>query len=90
MVFGPSSFFFSFPAIYTDFFKQVEERRKEALSRTSDDGSSLTEGTLHDVISRYSFMDLWPCSSKDLDHLSRQEVSLLLPSSWVSYGNESV
>ncbi|ONK55468.1 uncharacterized protein A4U43_UnF2920 [Asparagus officinalis] len=53
---------------------KVEERRKEALSRTtSDDGSSLTECTLHDVISRYSFMDLWPCSSKDLDHLSRQE-----------------
>lgn len=52
---------------------KVEQRRKEALSRTSDDGSSLLEGTLHDVISRYSFMDLWPCSSKDLDHLARQE-----------------
>lgn len=52
---------------------KVEQRRKEALSRTSEDNSSLMEDTLHDVISRYSFMDLWPCSSKDLDHLTRQE-----------------
>ncbi|XP_042479399.1 cleavage stimulation factor subunit 77 isoform X2 [Macadamia integrifolia] len=52
---------------------KVEQRRKEALSRTGDDGSSALEGSLHDVVSRYSFMDLWPCSSKDLDHLARQE-----------------
>ncbi|KAF5958976.1 hypothetical protein HYC85_000185 [Camellia sinensis] len=31
------------------------------------------ESSLQDVVSRYSFMDLWPCSSKDLDHLARQE-----------------
>lgn len=52
---------------------KVEQRRKEALSRTSEDNSSSMEDTLHDVISRYGFMDLWPCSSKDLDHLARQE-----------------
>lgn len=52
---------------------QVEQRRKEALSRTSEDGSTI-ENSLQDVVSRYSFMDLWPCSSKELDHLVRQEV----------------
>ncbi|KAJ4966109.1 hypothetical protein NE237_017958 [Protea cynaroides] len=52
---------------------KVEQRRKEALSRTGEDGLSALEGSLHDVVSRYSFMDLWPCSSKDLDHLARQE-----------------
>lgn len=54
---------------------KVEQRRKEALSRTGDDGESILESSLQDVVSRYSFMDLWPCSSKDLDHLARQEVS---------------
>ncbi|WCJ18367.1 Cleavage stimulation factor subunit 3 [Euphorbia peplus] len=52
---------------------KVEQRRKEALSRTSEDGASTIENSLQDVVSRYSFMDLWPCSSKDLDHLARQE-----------------
>ncbi|XP_072996994.1 cleavage stimulation factor subunit 77 [Typha latifolia] len=52
---------------------KVEQRRKESLSRTAEDGSSALENTLYDVVSRYSFMDLWPCSSKDLDHLARQE-----------------
>ncbi|XP_015574788.1 cleavage stimulation factor subunit 77 isoform X6 [Ricinus communis] len=52
---------------------KVEQRRKEALSRTGEDGASALEGSLQDVASRYSFMDLWPCSSKDLDHLARQE-----------------
>ncbi|MCD7448034.1 hypothetical protein HAX54_037348 [Datura stramonium] len=52
---------------------KVEQRRKEALSRTGDDGISELESSLHDVVSRYSFMDLWPCSSNDLDHLARQE-----------------
>lgn len=55
---------------------QVEQRRKEALSRTDDDGESGLESSLQDVVSRYSFMDLWPCSSKDLDHLTRQEVDV--------------
>ncbi|GLT96797.1 hypothetical protein SLE2022_143950 [Rubroshorea leprosula] len=52
---------------------KVEQRRKEALSRTGEEGASLLENSLQDVVSRYSFMDLWPCSSKDLDHLARQE-----------------
>ncbi|KAL6514583.1 Cleavage stimulation factor subunit 77 [Orobanche gracilis] len=52
---------------------KVEQRRKEALCRTSENGESALENSLQDVISRYSFMDLWPCSSKDLDHLARQE-----------------
>jgi hypothetical protein len=55
-------------------YSQVEQRRKEALSRTSEDVLSASENTLHDVVSRYSFMDLWPCSSKELDYLVRQEV----------------
>ncbi|RZC50999.1 hypothetical protein C5167_019426 [Papaver somniferum] len=46
---------------------KVEQRRKEALS-------SAFEGSLHDVVSRYSFMGLRPCSSKDLDYLARQEL----------------
>ncbi|KAJ4787280.1 mRNA 3'-end-processing protein rna14 [Rhynchospora pubera] len=54
---------------------KVEQRRKEALSKAKiDEGSSSAlENDLYDVVSRYSFLDLWPCSSKDLDHLSRQE-----------------
>ncbi|KAJ9689213.1 hypothetical protein PVL29_014730 [Vitis rotundifolia] len=52
---------------------KVEQRRKEALSRTGDDGTTALESSLQDVVSRYSFMDLWPCSSRDLDHLARQE-----------------
>ncbi|KAF5190818.1 Cleavage stimulation factor subunit, partial [Thalictrum thalictroides] len=51
----------------------VEQRRKEALSRSDEEGSSTLDTSLHDVVSRYSFMDLLPCSSKDLDHLARQE-----------------
>ncbi|RZC63935.1 hypothetical protein C5167_025681 [Papaver somniferum] len=30
-------------------------------------------GLFNDVVSRYSFMGLWPCSYKDLDYLARQE-----------------
>ncbi|URE31199.1 hypothetical protein MUK42_25526 [Musa troglodytarum] len=52
---------------------EVEQRKKEALSRSVEEGSMVLENTLYDVIPRYSFMDLWPCSSKDLDHLARQE-----------------
>ncbi|RZC51239.1 hypothetical protein C5167_019665 [Papaver somniferum] len=52
---------------------KVEQRRKEALSKTREDGASAFEGTLHDVVSRYSFMGLSPCSSKDLDYLARQD-----------------
>lgn len=58
--------------------EQVEQRRKEALSRTEEESQSPLDISLQDVVSRYSFMDLWPCSSKDLDHLARQEVILHL------------
>ncbi|KAI4300979.1 hypothetical protein L6164_034302 [Bauhinia variegata] len=52
---------------------KVEQRRKEALSGAGEDGTSALDSSLQDVVSRYSFMDLWPCSSKDLDHLARQQ-----------------
>lgn len=52
---------------------KVEQRRKEALCRVTENGESNLENSLQDVISRYSFMDLWPCSTKDLDHFARQE-----------------
>lgn len=52
---------------------KVEQRRKEALCRTGEEGASALESSLQDVVSRYSFMDLWPCSSKDLDNLVWQE-----------------
>ncbi|KAH0469186.1 hypothetical protein IEQ34_002418 [Dendrobium chrysotoxum] len=48
-------------------------KAKEALSGAGEEDSSALESTLHDVVSRYNFMDLWPCSSKELDHLARQE-----------------
>lgn len=63
-------------SLYPRALNQVEQRRKEALSRSDDDGESGLESSLQDVVSRYSFMDLWPCSSKDLDHLTRQEVDV--------------
>ncbi|XP_077248941.1 tetratricopeptide repeat (TPR)-like superfamily protein [Tasmannia lanceolata] len=74
---------------------KVEQRRKEALSRTGEEGSSTLEGSLHDVVSRYSFMDLWPCSSKDLDHLARQEwlaknITKKIDKSALAYGASSV
>ncbi|CAM8969067.1 unnamed protein product [Rhodiola kirilowii] len=50
---------------------KIEQRRKEALA--GEDDSSAAESSLQDIASRYCFMDLWPCSSKDLEHLSRQE-----------------
>ena len=39
-----------------------------------EDGASTLESSLQDIVSRYSFMDLWPCTSSDLDNLARQEV----------------
>jgi hypothetical protein len=61
------------------FNPQVEKRRNEALSKAKieDGSSSALENNLFDVVSRYSFQDLWPCSSKNLEHFSRQEVYLL-------------
>ncbi|XP_078438100.1 tetratricopeptide repeat (TPR)-like superfamily protein isoform X2 [Wolffia australiana] len=52
---------------------KVERRKKEALAGSVDESSSALDSSLYDVISRYSYMDLWPCSSEELDHLSRQE-----------------
>ncbi|KAK1356916.1 Suf domain-containing protein [Heracleum sosnowskyi] len=52
---------------------QVEQRRKEALSGTGEESASALESSLQEVVSRYSFMDLWPCSSNDLDNVVRQE-----------------
>ncbi|XP_045789669.1 cleavage stimulation factor subunit 77 isoform X1 [Trifolium pratense] len=49
---------------------KVEQRRKEAFG---EDATAASESSLQDVVSRYSFMDLWPCASNDLDNLSRQE-----------------
>lgn len=66
---------------------QVEKRRKEALSQTGEDGASTLESSLQDVVSRYSFMDLWPCTSSDLDNLTRQEVitvSFFVVCTWFS------
>lgn len=67
--------FIKFEQTYGDLtcMLKVEQRRKEALSRTGEEGSTALEGSLLDVVSRYSFMDLWPCSSRDLDHIARQE-----------------
>lgn len=67
--------FAQFEQIYGDLSSmlKVEQRRKEALSKTSEDALSSLENTLYDVVSRYNYMDLWPCSSKELDYLSRQE-----------------
>ncbi|KAK6143512.1 hypothetical protein DH2020_023860 [Rehmannia glutinosa] len=69
---------------------EVEQRRKEALCRTAENGESALENSLQDVISRYSFMDLWPCSSKDLDHLARQEVIISSPLSNLNNSAEHV
>uniref|UniRef100_A0A1D1XRF1 Cleavage stimulation factor subunit 3 n=1 Tax=Anthurium amnicola TaxID=1678845 RepID=A0A1D1XRF1_9ARAE len=67
--------FTQFEQAYGDLTRmlKVEQRRKEALFGTSDEGSSVLDSSLHDVASRYSYMDLWPCSSQELDHLTRQE-----------------
>ncbi|KAK1278946.1 hypothetical protein QJS04_geneDACA003537 [Acorus gramineus] len=67
--------FIKFEQTYGDLASmlKVEQRRKEAFSRACEEEASALDSSLHDVVSRYSFMDLWPCSSKDLDHLARQE-----------------
>ncbi|KAF8106049.1 hypothetical protein N665_0147s0008 [Sinapis alba] len=53
---------------------KVEQRRKEALFGKGEEASPALDSSLQDVVSRYSYMDLWPCTSKELDHLSRQEL----------------
>ncbi|GAU38061.1 hypothetical protein TSUD_146200 [Trifolium subterraneum] len=64
--------FVQFEQTYGDLasMRKVEQRRKEAFG---EDETAASESSLQDVVSRYSFMDLWPCSSNDLDNLSRQE-----------------
>lgn len=48
---------------------KVEQRMKDSLSRIDDNNNSL-----QNVVSRYSFKDLSPCSSDDLNHLIRHEL----------------
>ncbi|CAN0877139.1 Cleavage stimulation factor subunit 77 [Linum grandiflorum] len=52
---------------------KVEQRRKEAFSNVDDDSGSVMDGSLQEVVARYSFMDLSPCGPKDIDQLARQE-----------------
>ncbi|KAG7654662.1 Tetratricopeptide-like helical domain superfamily [Arabidopsis suecica] len=68
--------FIQFEQTYGDLASilKVEQRMKEALSGKGEEGSSPLESSLQDVVSRYSYMDLWPCTSNDLDHLARQEL----------------
>uniref|UniRef100_A0A1J3CDQ4 Cleavage stimulation factor subunit 77 n=1 Tax=Noccaea caerulescens TaxID=107243 RepID=A0A1J3CDQ4_NOCCA len=67
--------FIQFEQTYGDLASmlKVEQRRKEALFGKAEEGSFALESSLQDVVSRYSYMDLWPCTSKELDHLARQE-----------------
>ncbi|KAJ7523485.1 hypothetical protein O6H91_18G051600 [Diphasiastrum complanatum] len=68
--------FMAFEQLYGDIpsMLKVEQRRKEALSQTGDDGVAAAESSLQQLITRYRFLDLWPCSSGDLDHLVRQQM----------------
>lgn len=54
---------------------KVEQRKKAALSRIGGEEapSSSLDSSLQDVVSRYSFRNLCPCSTKDLAHLTQQE-----------------
>ncbi|KAL5725694.1 hypothetical protein ACHQM5_008810 [Ranunculus cassubicifolius] len=52
---------------------KIEKRRKEAFSKRDEEKTVLSESSMYDFVSRYSFMDLCPCSSKDLDFLARQD-----------------
>lgn len=53
---------------------KVQQRRKDALLQTGDEGTALAESSLQQLVSRYRFLDLWPCTSQDLDYLARQQV----------------
>ncbi|KAG6552890.1 hypothetical protein Mapa_005545 [Marchantia paleacea] len=68
--------FMAFEQAYGDLqsMLKVEQRRREALNQNSEDGPSSIEGSLQQLIARYRFLDLWPCSSSDLDHLARQQI----------------
>ncbi|EFJ31023.1 hypothetical protein SELMODRAFT_270661 [Selaginella moellendorffii] len=70
--------FLAFEQMYGDIpsMLKVAQRRKEAL--TGDDGVAVasSESSMQQLISRYRFLDLWPCSSQDLDHLAQQQIML--------------
>ncbi|CAM6045157.1 unnamed protein product [Sphagnum compactum] len=72
--------FLAFEQMYGDLVSmlKVEQRRKETLSQTGEDGSTLGEGSLQQLIARYRFLDLWPCSTFDLDHITHQQVLLAM------------
>ncbi|MCO5608015.1 hypothetical protein L7F22_062218 [Adiantum nelumboides] len=53
---------------------KVQQRRKDALMQFGDEGAASIEHSLQQLISRYRYLDLWPCSAQDLDHLARQQV----------------
>lgn len=48
---------------------KVEQRMKDSLSK-------IDYNSLQNVVSRYTFKDLSPCSSDDLNHLIRNELIL--------------
>lgn len=70
--------FLAFEQTYGDLAStlKVEQRRKEALSQAGDDGALVAEPSLQRLIIRYRFLDLWPCSPFDLDHMSRQQMAV--------------
>eukprot|EP00250_Pteridium_aquilinum_P018697 c24170_g1_i1 orf=244-2802(-) len=53
---------------------KVQQRRKDALLQTGDEGTASAENSLQQFVSRYRYLDLWPCSAQDLDYLARQQV----------------
>lgn len=53
---------------------KVQQRRKDALLQTGDEGAASAESSLQQLVSRYRYLDLWPCSAQDLDYLARQQV----------------
>ncbi|KAL9268009.1 Cleavage stimulation factor subunit 77-like protein [Drosera capensis] len=67
--------FAEFEQMYGDLnsMLKVEQRRKEALTRPGEEGALGLENSLQDIVSRYSFRNLYPCSSKQLELLTRQE-----------------
>ncbi|KAH7425316.1 hypothetical protein KP509_11G049100 [Ceratopteris richardii] len=53
---------------------KVQQRRKDALIQMGDEGAASIEHSLLQLVSRYRYLDLWPCSTQELNHLSRQQV----------------
>ena len=61
---------------YVTVIIQVQQRRKDALLLIGDEGAAASESSLQQLVSRYR-LDLWPCSSQDLDYLARQQVCII-------------